>query len=66
MIFKYLSFGAYAVAGLYIIAFAFVGACLVGSSQPVSSCRDNMAGEIVYNTVSAFVQSDRTETYYQR
>ena len=42
----------FVVFALYLLAFAFVGACLVGSSQPVFQCRDNLAGEIVYKTVS--------------
>lgn len=47
-----LSFVVCGAAILYMLAFAFVGACLVGSSQPVSTCRDNAAGQLVYRTVS--------------
>lgn len=44
-----------AVFVLYLFSFAFVGACLVGTAQPVSECRDNIAGRIVYQTVSLFI-----------
>ncbi len=40
-----------------VIAFCFAvtGACLVGSSQPVSSCRDNVVGQVTYELVSLVI-----------
>ncbi len=50
-----LVFVVLAVMFFYISAFAFVGACLVASTQEVSQCRNNVAGEIVYRSVSMFL-----------
>ena len=41
---------------LYVASFAIIGACLVASSQPVGACRDNIAGAIVYKSVSAIIK----------
>ena len=54
------------VLGVYVLAFAFTGACLVGSVQPVSECRDNLAGELVYETVAPIVRIERTGAFYRQ
>ena len=51
-----LMFAVCAFLVLYVFAFAITGACLVGSSQPVFSCRDNLAGAVVYQSVSLILQ----------
>lgn len=43
------------IIAVIVLAFAFTGACLVGSSQPVYQCRENVAGQIVYKTVSLVI-----------
>ena len=41
---------------LYVASFAIIGACLVASSQPVEACRDNIAGAIVYHSISTLTK----------
>ncbi len=38
-----------------VFCFAVTGACLVGSSQPVFLCRDNVAGQVTYEVVSLVI-----------
>ncbi len=41
----------YVVIGIYAISFTATAICLVGSSLPVSSCRNATTGQIIYLTI---------------
>ena len=50
-----LAFAVLFTVFVYVVAFATVGACIVSDTRTVAECRNNVAGELVYQTVNVLI-----------